>query len=287
MLFLVLAVAAAIPHPGQILAGSAFERFASYTDRACASRRLRWITPGDLDWEQETFEDQLRSYEKLRLASANREGVRCSQSKGGLACPTTATLDAMRRTGMLPAFSHFACTHLAPVVSLQEHVRRPVIINSSGIDKRQTSVVPPGAEATAILQHLDLNSFPNSTGPRRQPALRAPADYGLTRVETFDDGWAQVSEPDDGWHMSAQVLEVSPVSATLCFLDTGGNGASYRATQVLHVHLQADARWAAVQVADRADCRNDPAFHPGAQTTQDDGHGIPTFIPHHTMPPRQ
>lgn len=177
MLFLVLALAAEIAHPGQILAGSAFERFASYTDRACASRRLRWITPGDLDWEQETFEDQLRSNEKLRLVSANREGIRCSRSEGGLTCPTTATLDAMRRTGMLPAFSRFACTHLAPAVSLQEHVRRPAVIRSSGIDKRQTPVAPPGGKAQAILRHLDLNSFPNSTVPRRQPALSTPSDY--------------------------------------------------------------------------------------------------------------
>ena len=287
LLVTVLVLAAATLRPDQILAGSAFERFAGYTDRACASRQLRAITPGDLSWEQETFEDRLSPHQKKRLASANLQAQRCAGSAGGLSCSTTETLDAMRRTGILPAFGHFACGHFAPVAHLEEQVNRPTLTSSSDV-RRQNMQLPAAATvAAAILQHLDLDSFPNSTGARRQPTLRTPADYGLIRLEAFDDGWVQVSEPDKGWYMSTLVLEGSREAATLCFRDTGGNGASYRATQVLHVQLQADARWTALQIADRTDCRNNPPLPPASQPTQDVSHGAPTFIPHHTMPPHE
>lgn len=179
---------------------------------------------------------------------------------------------------MLSTFGRFACSHPAPIAHLEEHVARPRVITSVGVRGQNAPVATAATEAMAILQHLDLNSFPNSTGPRRRLALRTPDDYGLTKVKTFNDGWAQVSEPDNGWYMSALVLEDSPEFVTLCFLDTGGNGATYRTTQVLHVQLQADARWTALEIADRSDCRNDPPL--GASP------GVPTFIPHHTMPPR-
>ena len=287
MFVMVFMLAAATLHSDQILAGSAFERFAGYADRACASRHLRAITPGDLSWEQETFEDRLSQHQKKRLASANLQGRRCAGSAGGLSCPTTETLDAMRRTGMLPAFGHFACAHFAPVAHLQEHVNRSTLTSSSEVRRQDVQIAPAGTAAAVILQHLDLNSFPNSTGARRQPTLRTPADYGLVRLEAFDDGWVQVSKPDDGWYMSALVLEGSQEAATLCFLDTGGNGANYRTTQVLHVQLQADARWTALQIADRTDCRNNPPLPAASPPTQDVSHGAPTFIPHHTMPPHE
>lgn len=267
MLFLFLALAVATPHTGQVLAGSAFERFVGFADRDCRSRQLWTITPGDLSWDQETFEDQLSTDQMKRLASLDRRGKRCARSEGGLSCPTTETLAAMQRSGMLPAFVSFVCTHLAP----------------TGLEIRKNPAPPP--TAAAVLLHLDLTSFANSTGPRRRPALYSPADYGLSKVEAFNDRWTQVSEPDGGWSMSALLLTGSPEAATICFIDTGGRGASYRATEVLQVQRQADARWTAVQIADRADCRNDPPLEPKAQRTPSRSNGVPTFIPHHTMPP--
>lgn len=126
-------------------------------------------------------------------------------------------------------------------------------------------VAPAARVATTILKHLDLNSFPNSTGPRRQQSLNTPADYGFIKLESFDDGWAQISEPEDGWHMSALLLAGGKKAATVCFLDTGGKGATYRATQVLHVTRGETGHWSAVQVSDRPDCRNNPPFIVGAK----------------------
>ncbi len=234
MLFL-LALSVAVAHAGQTLAGPAFERFARAADQACPAQVLRLISPGDLSWLQESFAAQLSPVRAARLNGAGDQDRRCATSEGGLSCPTNATLDALHRTAMLPAFTRFACTHAAPGA-------------------------PHGSarQAAAILHDLDLGSFPNSTGPRRQAGLYTPADYGFTSAEAFDDGWAQLSAPADHWHMSALLLDGGAGKATICFVDAGGTGATYRATQVLHVEYGRNARWIARQIADRPDCRNMP-----------------------------
>lgn len=135
-----------------------------------------------------------------------------------------------------------------------------VLAVSAGSKPQRTTTTSLATGAADILHHLDLDSFANSTGPRRQPALHTPADYGLTSFQSFDDGWTEASEPDDSWHMSALLLEGSSKSGTICFVDAGGNGATYRATEVLHVQIGADDRLTATQIADRPDCRNEPPF---------------------------
>lgn len=134
---------------------------------------------------------------------------------------------------------------------------------AAGAPPRQTTTTSSATGAVDILHRLDLDSFLNSTGPRRQPTLQTPVDYGLTSFQSFDDGWTEANEPDDSWHMSALLLEGSSKSGTICFVDAGGKGATYRATQVLHVQTGADDRLTATQIADRPDCRNQPPFKAG------------------------
>lgn len=135
--------------------------------------------------------------------------------------------------------------------------------------------------ATTILRHLDLNSFPNSAGPRRQAALHTPSDYGLTRTESFDDGWAQAGEPDDGWLMSVVVLDGRARVRMICFNDTGCKGATYRATQALRVTLDPSGRW-------KKPCRS--ATRSAARTTPPPGPIHPRrrrLAPIASMPGRQ
>lgn len=127
--------------------------------------------------------------------------------------------------------------------------------------------------ATTVLRHLDLNSFPNSTGPRRQATLHTPSDYGLTRIESFDDGWAQASEPGDRWFMSVYVLDGAKRTRTICFLDTGGKGATYRATKALRVTLDPSGRWEGVPIGDQLGCANHPVTGVASSTS-------PTAGPH-------
>lgn len=113
MTFFTSMVLAASVSIGQIMAGPSFEHFAHQADKACPSRQLRMITPGDLSWEQETFEDQLPSASRQRLASVNLSARQCA-GRDGLSCPTTETLDAMAKVNMLAKFVRFACRHPQP-----------------------------------------------------------------------------------------------------------------------------------------------------------------------------
>jgi len=113
MRLLALMAILASAQAGQIMAGPAFELFARHGDLACPSRKLRTITPGDLSWEQETFEAQLSPKSRKLLARVNQASTRCA-GRDGLSCPTSATLDAMARAKMLAAFGDFACQHPQP-----------------------------------------------------------------------------------------------------------------------------------------------------------------------------
>ena len=157
------------------------------------------------------------------------------------------------------------------------------LLSGSALGAQDASPGVSTARASVILQRLDLNSFANSTAPRRQATRHTPSDYGLTKVERFDDGWVQISRPDSGWLMSALFLEGNATSGTICFMDTGGHGATYQATQVLQVELGSGGRWTATQVADRSDCQNDLRY-PSGIGNGPDPRSAPTFIPHHTMP---
>jgi len=113
MFLLALTLAAAIPAPDQNLSGRAFETLASRADAMCPARHVRSITPGDLDYAQETFEASMSHRARVRLRSANTAERRCAD-RNGLSCPTTATLEAMDRVGMMARFSSYICSHASP-----------------------------------------------------------------------------------------------------------------------------------------------------------------------------
>lgn len=113
MLFLALILTTTSAPPEQVLAGPVFEQFAEKTDRLCPARRLRLVTPGDLSWEQEGFEEWISPTLEKRLTAANRQNDRCAH-RNGLSCPTVETLAAMERTNILPAFASFACAYPQP-----------------------------------------------------------------------------------------------------------------------------------------------------------------------------
>jgi len=117
MLFLALILASAPPADGQVLAGAAFERLARKTDKTCKARKVRTITPGDLDYIQEDFENSLPRATQLRLKSVNRAEQKCSGSNG-LSCQTAATLEAFARSGLESSFASYICSHPNPKTSV-------------------------------------------------------------------------------------------------------------------------------------------------------------------------
>jgi hypothetical protein len=110
MLLLVLALNMI---PAQVLGGDAFEDLAKRTDARCASRHIREITPADLDLAQETFIGSLAAPERQRLASVDEAERRCA-GRDGLSCPTTARLEAMRKTRLIKRFAAYVCVSKDP-----------------------------------------------------------------------------------------------------------------------------------------------------------------------------
>jgi hypothetical protein len=99
--------------PLQILESRPFEEFAQETSRICASRGLRFITPGDLSWYEEQFRAQLPKAERTRVERADG-GQKLCRRRHGLSCPTTATLAAFSRTRLIQSFATFSCSHDLP-----------------------------------------------------------------------------------------------------------------------------------------------------------------------------
>lgn len=93
----------------QLMTSAAFERFATRADRTCRSRRLRYLTPADLELEQESFEHALSPVARRRLAAHDKGFKGCGNTDGGLSCPAQHTLDAMIALKLLDRFTRFAC----------------------------------------------------------------------------------------------------------------------------------------------------------------------------------
>lgn len=81
-------------------------------------------------------------------------------------------------------------------------------------------------DAASIGARLDLSSFANSTGPRREPGKRTPADYGFA-LPSVADGWASFIAPARGWRLGVKVLKKEPGRTLVCFVDEAQNGGSY------------------------------------------------------------
>jgi hypothetical protein len=117
MLVFALAVATATHSDGQILAGRAFENLAARSDAACNARGARMITPGDLDYIEESFESRLLQRTQTRLRSIKLAGRKCA-GVNGLSCAATATLDAFDAAGLMPSFTGYICSHPNPKVAV-------------------------------------------------------------------------------------------------------------------------------------------------------------------------
>jgi hypothetical protein len=95
--------------------------------------------------------------------------------------------------------------------------------------------VPAFAETPqAIAERLDLTSFPNSIGPRRDAGLFTFADYGFTVVEA-NGQTVRFNEPEGGWVFNVTVLDTRNGRLRLCVADNAENGGSYDTVSALEV----------------------------------------------------
>jgi hypothetical protein len=97
-----------------------------------------------------------------------------------------------------------------------------------------------GLTPEAIAAMVDLRSFPNSTGPRREDHLRTFADYGFTDVLVVD-GRVELYDEDRSWMFGVAVLETGGHRAILCILDKALGGPTYHANDAVAFALGAEA----------------------------------------------
>ena len=79
---------------------------------------------------------------------------------------------------------------------------------------------------------LDMTSFPNSVGPRREEGLKTLADYGF--VATGDDG-TTYEEDDGSWRFVVTPLASGDGRMLVCVEDQALNGGSYHTRHALEL----------------------------------------------------
>jgi hypothetical protein len=119
-------------------------------------------------------------------------------------------------------------------------------------------------DTNVLIRKLDVTSFPNSIGPRREPGKSTLADYGFVNVEKTPHG-VSLTTRDHGWLMGFDILTRSPEAFDICFYDRGlrrpgdVRAPSYNTTTALRVRKSERGLWKAEQVQGGfANCQNDP-----------------------------
>ncbi len=117
-LTMALAASSAMDAPFQIFAGPTFEALAKSTDRQCPNRHVRFIKPGDIDWEEERFEETLRPDEKAKFEAAIERtadgGPKRRENRNGLSCTASANLEAIAKASLTDGFTAFVCVSKPP-----------------------------------------------------------------------------------------------------------------------------------------------------------------------------
>lgn len=94
---------------------------------------------------------------------------------------------------------------------------------------------PAFAEAPqAIAERLDVTSFPNSIGPRREAGRFTLTDYGFTLVEA-NGQMVRFTDAEDGWTFTVTVLDERRGRLRLCVADKAENGGSYDVVKAIEV----------------------------------------------------
>jgi len=102
--------------------------------------------------------------------------------------------------------------------------------------------------ARQVIARLDVTSFPNSIGPRRQKGKKTFADYGFKRVTMTRNGadLIQAFGDNDDWLMSIEVLRASSSEILICLQDKAENGGTYNSVEPISVRVGHQRLWRGV-----------------------------------------
>lgn len=122
------------------------------------------------------------------------------------------------------------------VTTLSYEVRGGVV-NAMAISQREEAS-PPGLSRfkywspIVIAEQIDVRSFPNSTGPRRETQLKTFSDYGFTQSDR-EGGTAYLTDKQGSWMFAITVAEATDERLVLCVLDQALNGGNYRSLSAI------------------------------------------------------
>jgi hypothetical protein len=92
----------------QMMITPAYQAFARKGDAMCPARKLRYLHPGDLDFFEEQFLFALPARTQKRVTGLTKGIDKCPEM--GASCPAQHTLAAIRKAGLLDAFTTSACS---------------------------------------------------------------------------------------------------------------------------------------------------------------------------------
>ena len=98
--------------------------------------------------------------------------------------------------------------------------------------------------ALQVIRHLDVTTFRNSIGPRRQTNKHSLADYGFTDLRLSKRG-ADIYESDGRWMMGFSIILSSPKFINLCWVDRAVGSGTYNTARALAVFPVEDRLWRA------------------------------------------
>lgn len=126
---------------------------------------------------------------------------------------------------------------LAEAAPLVRHVDGPPQSDVGSRVGRRLCAEAFEPQAAAILQGLDMMSFPNSLRPSRAPGRQRPPDWGFVQPSTYGDEHylTRMDEGREDWVIGLRIIRREPEGVIGCFSDKALNGGSYRARQAIRI----------------------------------------------------
>ena len=86
------------------------------------------------------------------------------------------------------------------------------------------------------MQHLDVNSFPDSVRPKIEKNKYSFSDYGLFTAK-MDENSAQLLDKNKNWYYGVKILNTDAEGKTLlCLQKKALNGGSYNVQQPVSIY---------------------------------------------------
>jgi hypothetical protein len=109
------------------------------------------------------------------------------------------------------------------------------------------AATPPSRAALDVVRNLDVTSFPNSIGPRREPGKMRLRDYGFVKIEPRGRAVDVFEQPKRDWLFSVRVLHDFGPRKTICLIDQNVGGGTYHTVEPIEIKRGRDGLYRATK----------------------------------------